>query len=318
MTLTVLFAGSASLRDAWSAALEAAAAKSAVSFRLIPDPTEIEDKDAVDVVLFAPSGPEIDLSSYPNLRLIQSLWAGVETIVTRPDLPADVPLARMVESGLTQGMVEYVVGHVMRVHLGIDAAMERRRARDWTEIAPPLASDRRIGVMGLGALGAACADALVGLGFPVAGWSRSAKSRTGVQSFNGPDGFRPFLEQSDILVVLTPLTEETQGLLDAGALALLPADAHVVNVARGPIIDDAALLAAIAKEGGLSGATLDVFDTEPLPLDHPFWDEPRILITPHIASVTRPETASHAVIAQLERLSRGETPMHLVDPAQGY
>jgi glyoxylate/hydroxypyruvate reductase A len=317
MALTVLYAGSEAERDDWRSALAQGADARGMELTLVFDPETVA-AETVDVLLFAPDGPVPDLRRFPRLAAIQSLWAGVETIVTRPDLPPGVPIARMVDPGMTEAMVEYVLGAVMRVHLGHDRLLDQRRDRVWRPIAPPLARDRTVGVMGLGVLGAACAQALARLGFDVAGWSRRPRILDGVESHAGIAALPGFLARSEILVILTPLTEQTRGLMDAEMLAKLPAGAHVINVARGPILDDAALLDALARPDGLGGATLDVFDVEPLPDDHRFWDEPRIMITPHIASVSRPETAAPVVLDQLDRLQRGEPLRHLVDPDSGY
>lgn len=317
MANTVLYAGAATQRAAWASALDRAARAQGYAGRFVMDPDAVSPEE-VDVLLFAPDGAVADMRAYPRLQAILSLWAGVETIVQRADLPEGVPIARMVEPGLTEGMVEYVVGHALRAHLGMDRQFALRAARRWEETPAPLARHRRIGVMGLGALGRRCAEALRDLGFDVAGWSRTPKAIEGVTTMAGPEDWRAFLARSEILIVLMPLTEETRGMLGSEALALLPRDAHLINVARGPIVVESALLEALRAEGGLAGATLDVFDVEPLPEDHPYWSEPAIMITPHIASVTRPETAAEAVVEQLVRLERGAPLAHLVDRARGY
>lgn len=317
MTLTALYAGSPDERDAWAAALDAAGRAQNIDFALELDVDEVP-ADQVDILLFAPTGPVPDLRAFSNLQLVQSLWAGVEKIVSRPDLPKGTPIARMVDPGMTEGMVEYVTGAVLRAHLGQDALLENRRSRIWRPVTPPLARQRRVGVMGLGELGAACASALAALNFNVLGWSRSPKTILDVQAFHSEAALDAFLSSSDILVLLLPLTPQTQGLLGDDALAKLPPGAHIINVARGPILSEAALLAALRRPDGLGGATLDVFDVEPLPESHAYWDEPRIMITPHIASATRPETAAAVVVEQIGRLQRGETLHHLVDLDSGY
>jgi glyoxylate/hydroxypyruvate reductase A len=222
----------------------------------------------------------------------------------------------MVDDGLTEGMVEWVVGHVLRHHLGMDQDILRRDAK-WEPHIPPLARDRKVGVLGLGALGGACAQALAGLNFDVAGWSRRPKEIAGVASYNGDEGLATVLARSEILVLLLPRTPQTENLLNAGTLALLPKGAVVINPGRGPLIDDDALLAALDAEQ-IGHATLDVFRTEPLPAGHPFWAHPGVTVTPHIASETRPDSASRVIAENIRRGEAGEPFLHLVDRDAGY
>jgi glyoxylate/hydroxypyruvate reductase len=268
----------------------------------------------VDYIVYAPSLRDVDLSPYTSARAALGLWAGVETIVTNPTLT--MPYARMVDAGLTQGMVEWVAGHVLRHHLGMDADICRRDGR-WVKHLPPLAHQRRVGVLGLGELGTASARALTGLGFEVAGWSRRLKRIDGVACFAGDAGLAELLARSDILVALLPLTAATECLLNADTLALLPKGAVVLNPGRGGLIDDDALLAAL-DAGQIAHATLDTFRIEPLPAGHAFWAHPRVTVTPHIASETRPETAAQVIAENIRRGEAGEPFLHLVDRAAGY
>lgn len=270
--------------------------------------------ETVDYIVYAPSGGNVDLTPYTRAKAALGLWAGVETIVTNPTLT--MPYARMVDAGLTQGMVEWVAGHVLRHHLGMDADICRHDGQ-WVKHVPPLAAHRRVGVLGLGELGAASARALAGLGFDVAGWSRRAKEIEGVASFSGDEGLAALLARTDILVLLLPLTAATENLLNAKTLALLPNGAVVLNPGRGRLIDDAALLAAL-DAGQIGQATLDTFRIEPLPGDHPFWAHPRVTVTPHIASETRPDTAALVIAENIRRGESGEPFLHLVDRAAGY
>ncbi|WP_018632357.1 2-hydroxyacid dehydrogenase [Neomegalonema perideroedes] len=312
--MRVLYAGDPEEKALWEGALRAADPQ----MDLIMEPGQA-DPASVEALLYAPSGPLRDVAPYRNLRFIQSLWAGVERILGEGRLPAGVPLARMVEPGLERGMVEYMLGHGLRIHLETERFREAQARELWAPQAPPLASGRPVGVLGLGELGAAVARALAGVGFPVSGWSRSPKPGIGaeIRALSGPEGLEEILKSSEILMVLLPLTPETRGLLNARTLALLPRGAQIVNAARGPILEEEALLAAL-ESGALGGATLDVFAVEPLPPGHPFWRHPRILVTPHVASATRPETAAQVVAAQMRRLARGERPLHLVDRGRGY
>lgn len=267
----------------------------------------------VDYIVYSPSGPINDFTPYTNARAVLSLWAGVETIVTNKTITA--PLARMVEPGLAQGMAEYVTGHALRHHLLTPEFAQDGTWRDTT--IPPLASSRRIGFLGLGALGQTSAAMCRAVGFQTLGWSRNPKSLDHITSFHGEDGLSDLLAQSDILVTLLPLTEATTHILNAKTLAKLPKAAAIINPGRGPLIDDTALLAAL-DSGHIAGATLDVFETEPLPKTHPYWAHDNVLVTPHIAASTRPESGAIAIADNIRRDQRGEAMLHLVDRTAGY
>jgi len=268
----------------------------------------------VDYIIYAPDSTVQDFTPYTRAKAVLNLWAGVENIVGNPTL--GIPLARMVDHGLTQGMVEWVTGHVLRHHLGMDRHILGQDG-EWRAEAPPLASDRRVTVLGLGALGEACARMLVRLGFAVTGWSRRPRDIPGVSCLSGDAGLQAALEAADILVLLLPLTDETENLMNAETLARLPEGAVIVNAGRGPLIEDDALLAALDR-GHVAHATLDVFRVEPLPADHPFWAHPKVTVTPHIASETRPETAAGVIAENIRRGEAGEPFLHLVDRESGY
>ncbi|MFD1344418.1 2-hydroxyacid dehydrogenase [Litorisediminicola beolgyonensis] len=312
--ITVLFAANAERWAQYEAPLTAALDAEGLDYRLIPDPSDIAP-EAVDYMVYAPLSEVQDFTPYTRLKAVMNLWAGVEGVVQNPTLT--VPLTRMVDDeGLTQGMVEWVTGHVLRHHLGMDAHIVNPE-HVWDHSPPPLSKDRPVTILGLGALGQACAAALTRLGFPVTGWSRSPKSVEGVTCHHGPDGLDRALEQARIVVLLLPDTPATRDILDARTLARLPRGAVVINPGRGPLIDDAALLAAL-DEGQVAHATLDVFRTEPLPADHPFWAHPRVTVTPHIASETRPDSAARVIAANIARAERGAPLHHLVDRDAGY
>ncbi|MDJ0639992.1 MAG: NAD(P)-dependent oxidoreductase, partial [Paracoccaceae bacterium] len=255
-----------------------------------------------------------DFAPFTSVKLVQNLWAGVEDVVTNPTLTQ--PLARMVDAGLTDGMVEWCTGHVLRHHLGMDAHIGRTDGV-WDPVAPPLAQDRIVTVLGLGALGQAVCEALVALKFEVRGWSRSPRDVDGAQCHAGEAGLAAALEGTDILVLLLPQTSVTENLLNRDRIALLAKDGVVINPGRGPLIDDAALIAAL-DAGHLAHATLDVFRTEPLPPDHAFWAHPKVTVTPHIASATRPSSAARVIAENVRRGEVGEPFLHLVDRARGY
>lgn len=267
-----------------------------------------------DYIVYAPNPVLTDFTPFTRAKAVLSLWAGVERIVGNPTLTQ--PLCRMVDPGLTQGMVEYVCAHVLRHHLGLDVQITGLRGH-WEQVAPPLASDRRVTVLGLGELGLTCARALAGLGFAVTGWSARVKDVPGITGFSGPDGLTAALSRADILVTLLPRTSETENLLNAARLALLPKGAVIINAGRGALIDDNALIAAL-DSGQIGHATLDVFRTEPLPPGHPFWHHPRITVTPHIAAATRPASAARVIAENIRRGEAGVAWLHLVDRARGY
>lgn len=310
MTLRVYFAAREGLWDAYRAPLTEALAEAGVDAHLsdsAPDPA------AVDVIVYAPGALE-DFSAFTGLRAVLNLWAGVERVLTVPGLRA--PLCRMVDPAMTEGMTEYVVTHVLRHHMGIDLDLARQDGV-WRKRSVPIARERRVTVLGLGALGQAAARALAGLNFDVAGWSRTARDVAGITCLSGEDGLARALARAEILVTLLPHTPQTECLLDARHLAMLPRGAVIVNPGRGALIDDDALIAAL--EGGhLAHATLDVFRTEPLPSEHPFWAHPGITVTPHIAAETRPSTASRVIAENIRRVQDGAPLLHQVDRARGY
>lgn len=312
----IAFMGRPALRAEWEAPLRMALNQAGLAATLDMTGTALGPAET-DYVIYAPNGPVHDLRPYRRLRGILSLWAGVETLLSRDDLPPGVPVVRMVEPGLTEGMTDYVCAHALYWHTHLHQFAAQQRVGLWREFAPPLSRDRRVGVLGLGALGRDAAQMLRQLRFQVAGYSRSEQALPGIACFHGPAGLAPFLAQTEILVVLVPLTPQTRGLLNAATLAQLPKGAALINAARGPVIDTTALLAAL-DSGHLRGASLDVFDTEPLPADSPLWTHPQVLLTPHVAAATRPESAAAAVVAQITRIESGLPPQHVVDFARGY
>lgn len=257
------------------------------------------------------------LADLPNLRAVFSLGAGVDGLIDHPGLPRHAPLVRMVDPGLRQGMSEYVLLQVLRCHHHLDIYARQQRAGIWRPQAHLLASERRVGVLGLGELGAAAARSLSTVGFDVAGWSRTPKDIAGVRTFAGKDGLAAMLARSDVLVDLLPLTPATRGLLDRTRMSLLPKGAFVINAARGAhLVEDDVL--ALLDAGHLAGAVLDVFAHEPLPPDHPFWTHPRIMVTPHVAAFTHPRTAAPGLVENIRRIERGSAPLHVVEYGRGY
>ena len=273
--------------------------------------TEAPDPAAVDYIIYAPSAPLQDFTPFTNCKAVLSLWAGVERIVGNATLTQ--PLCRMVDTGLTEGMVEWVVGHTLRHHLGMDRHIVNP-GHVWDPTCPPLARERPVAMLGMGALGTACARALAALNFPVTGYSRTAKEIPGIPTTTD---LRSALSGAEIVITLLPKTPETENILNEETLSWLPRGAVILNPGRGPLIDDAALLAAL-DAGHVAHATLDVFRTEPLPKDHPFWSHPRVTVTPHIAADTRASGAVRVLVENIRRAEAGEPLLHLVDRARGY
>ena len=257
------------------------------------------------------------MKQFPNLKAMISLGAGVDHILEQVDRPLHVPVARLVDPGLKVGMVEYVLYHVLRFHRRMPDYEQQQQKQLWIERFQTLPSDRRIGILGLGEIGIACAEALVSLGFDVIGWSRTKKDVLKVGCFYGDEALKAFLGQTEILICLLPLTPETHGILNAVNLATLPAGAHLINVGRGAHVVEEDLLKAL-ENGHISGAALDVFQTEPLPRGNPLWDHPNVTVTPHIAALTLPATAAPVIGDIVRAASAGGEIPHIVDANRGY
>lgn len=308
--MALLFLSPDDPAEAWREALVARMPD--LDVRIWPD---IGDPAEIDVALIWRPPPG-ELARYPNLRAILSLGAGIDALLTDTTLP-DLPLARMVDPSLTRTMTEYVQLAVLRHHREFDRFERDQRAGHWGYAFPPQAADRRVGIMGLGELGQAAAHCLSAHGFPVAGWARTAKNLPGIESYAGQSELGTFLGRADVLVCLLPLTPETAGILNAALFAGLPKGGSVINVARGGHVVDADLIAAL-DSGHLAGATLDVFDEEPLPANNSLWRHPKILITPHVASYCLPSTAADGVVENIRRVQRGQPLLHQVDRRRGY
>jgi len=277
---------------------------------------EIPRPDSIEVALVAQPPPG-ELAKLTALKLIQSMWMGVDGLLADTTLPRHVPIARMVDPGMVAAMGETLLAHVLDWHRHFYRYRAQQAAREWQMLPQYMACDRTVGLLGLGELGAACAARLVPLGFNVIGWSRRAKQLAGVECFHGDEGFAKVLERSGALACLLPLTAQTLGILNARHFARLPRGACVINVARGAHVVERDLLAAL-DSGHLAHAWLDVFETEPLPQEHPFWSHPGVTVTPHIAALTEPRTSFAVVLENIERVRSGDTPHHLVDALSGY
>jgi glyoxylate/hydroxypyruvate reductase A len=284
-----------------------------LDFRVWPQVGDPRDIQAA-IVWKAPEG---ELRKFQNLKLIVNLGAGVDSIVQDKSLPEGIPIVRIADPDMSRMMAQFVLAAVLRHYRDFVSFARAQKERRWHYIHPREAPTCNVGVMGLGALGATAAAELVRQGFKVRGWARTPKSLEGVEAFHGRPGLQPFLAQCEILVVMLPLTPETEGILDAKALALLPRGAKLVNVGRGRLVDEEALIAAL-RSGQVAEATLDVFRVEPLPAASPLWDFDQVLVTPHLASVAIPRTAARQVAENLRRLAAGEPLLNVVDPKRGY
>jgi len=283
-----------------------------LDFRVWPDAGNLEDIE----YLIAWQAPREFIAALPRLKVFFSSGAGVDH-VDFSAVPAHVPIARMVEPGIINGMVEYVSLAVLALHRDFFDYMAAKAARRWNALEVPPASSRSIGVMGMGVLGRAVLERLAAYGFELRGWNRSLRAMPGVQSFAGAEQLQPFLAGCDVLVCLLPLTPATRGILNRELFAMLPAGAALINVGRGPHLVDADLIEAL-DSGRLSRAILDVTDPEPLPSEHPFWTHPRVFLTPHVASMTQPESAAPILLENLRRHQRGEPLLNAIDRCSGY
>jgi glyoxylate/hydroxypyruvate reductase A len=305
----------------WDAEPWAKAVRAAEPDRPVEVWPEIADASAVRYVM-AWKPPEGVLRGFPNLRVIFSLGAGVDHIVFQKHLP-DVPIVRLVNPNLAERMTEWVTLQVL-IHHRRQRAYERLQAeRRWHELRQPAAGEVRVGIMGLGVLGRDAAEVLVRLGFQVAGWSRRPASLAGVECFRGEAGLDPFLARTDILVCLLPLTPETRGILSMPLFRMLARDGAlgkgpiVVNAGRGGLQIEADIVAALTS-GVLAGASLDVFETEPLDPMSPLWSFDDVVITPHCAAWSEPGETTRIILKHIEAYEAGAPLENLVDRAISY
>lgn len=289
-------------REAWWQALRAAAPQC----EWLRDDDEAGtpvDRGAVDVAVVANPEPGV-LAGLPRLRLIQSLWAGVDRLLEDPTLPAQVPLARMVDPAMSAAMAETALWAVIALQRRFfDYAAQQARGQ-WLQHPQRRADELHLRVLGAGQMGGAVSARLAANGYRVSSWRSS-------------DRMPPAAADADVVLNLLPLTPATRGLLDARFFAALPRGAAIVNLARGAHVVDADLIAALDADH-LQRAVLDVFQHEPLPLGHPFWRHPKVTLLPHVAALTDERSAARIVADNLQRLARGQAPAHLVDRARGY
>ncbi len=283
-----------------------------VEIRAWPD---IGNPKDIEVVLTYGAPPSL-WKSLPNLKAVINLFAGVEKLLADPDLP-DVPIARMVDPAMAHDMAHYVLLHVLRYFRQMLKVEERQRMHTWEWMKAPKEEDYTVGLMGIGGMGGPIAEMLTSIGLVVRGWSRSWRDIEGITCFHGVDQLEAFLGGTQILVVVLPLTESTEGIVNARTLAALPKGSHLINIGRGEHVIDADLIAAL-DSGHLAHATLDVFRTEPLPTDSPFWDHPRITVTPHHSGNVRIASNSRLLAENIRRALAGEPLLDPVDRRRGY
>lgn len=307
----VLFRSPNDSAEAWRQSLTARIPD--IDFRAWP---EVGDPSEIEFALVWKVPPRF-LKTLPNLKAICSLGQGVDHIFADPELPRGPHIIRIVDPWMARSMAEWVLLQVLRFHRqGPDyEALQRRR--EWAQLPAPETSTRRVGILGMGALGAEAAGKVAALGFDVAGWSRTRKAIANVTSYAGKEELDAFLARTDILVGLLPLTPDTTDLMDAALFAKLPEGAFVVNAGRGLQLVETDLLAAL-DSGHLAGAALDVFRTEPLPAEHPFWDHPKVQVWPHVSAQTNADSGADQVAENIRRVFAGQTPINTVHPDRQY
>lgn len=261
--------------------------------------------------------PKHVLDQFPNLKAVSSLGAGVDHLINDETLPKSVAICRVVATSLVQQMKEYILGAVINIQRNFVQYLRQQDADKWQPHNHLLAKDLQIGVMGLGKLGRPVAHQLAQLGYNVSGWSGSPKELSDIRTFAGKKQLSSFLDGIQILICLLPLTEETKDILDLKLFKQLDNNAWIINVARGAHLVEEDLIYAL-DTNILQGAWLDVFREEPLPDKHAFWNRENIIITPHVASITKPTEVADQIVDNYKRVLSGMDPNNLIDPQKGY
>ncbi|MGE0154148.1 MAG: 2-hydroxyacid dehydrogenase [Reyranellaceae bacterium] len=284
-----------------------------LDFRVWPEVGKVEE---IEYAL-AWRPPDGELAKLPKLKAILSFAAGIDHLAGDPELPRNVPVLRAVSDASKLTMSSYCAAQVLRFHHRLDLYAEFQKQGVWKQVLPRDMSETAVGILGLGVLGLDLAQRLLALGFPVNGWAKSGNPVDGVRMFHGKQGFVDCLAASAVVVCLLPLTEETRGILDASAFAAMPRDSYIVNVARGGHVVVPDLIAAI-DSGHLAGATLDVFEPEPLPADSPLWRHPKITVTPHTAGRMSSARVALNMVEMLRQATSGAPLQNVVDWNKGY
>ena len=277
---------------------------------------DLKEGQAIDYALvWQPTTGMFD--PHPEIKIIFSIGAGVDHMLGENVLPKGVPVVRMVETNLTLGMTVYVTYQILRHHRFMPLYEQFQRDKNWKEIIQIPASRRNVGIMGMGVLGTACAQVLKSFGFRLFGWSRSEKHIEGIEHYHGPEQLHTMLSYCDFLICLLPNTQETNHILCAKNLMHLPKQAVLINVGRGSLLVENDLITLLDSDH-LSAAVLDVFQEEPLPTNSPLWNHPRITITPHVASMTVPETSAEHIWTNIKLYRLGHPLTHVADMQRGY
>jgi len=257
------------------------------------------------------------IAGVARVELVLSLNAGIEHLLAGGEVPREVPIIHLVDEGLSEGMADWVLGHALSWHrnLGLYRAQQERGV--WLQQPEKLARERLVTVLGAGAIGGPIAAHFVRFGFETRVWSRSGRPVEGATSFAGRSQLLEAVRDADIVVDLLPMTAETENLVDAALFSAMRRGGFFINGGRGGHVVDADLIAAL-DQGQLSGAALDVFRIEPLPESHPFWRHPKVIVSPHVAAPTHPQTAVKVIAETIRRHERGEPLAHVVDRALGY
>ena len=284
--------------------------------RLLVGGAERDDATAVEIALVA-NPPRGELAKYPNLRFIQSLWAGVDRLLGDATLPAHTPIARLVDPSMAKSMLESVAAATLFVHRQFPAYLRQQQHAVWHQLPQIMASRSKVAILGYGEMAQPAANALVALGFRVAAWGRHERQETTVEYAWGATGLPQVLANARILINLLPLTRSTAGILNAHLFEQLPRGSALINLGRGAHLNEADLLAALESQQ-LGHALLDVFREEPLPANHPFWSHPRITVLPHVAASTDPESAAPIAVRNIAAFRAGEPLTGLVSRALGY
>lgn len=277
---------------------------------------EVGNKSQVDTLLLW-SHPVGVTQQFPNAKLIYSLAAGVDHIFVDKDVSTDIPIVRVVDTYMANDIVQYVLAYALKHIKRVDHWAAKQKQCQWYKQPPFNLAEKTIGIMGMGFLGKKAAHMFKHLGLKTSAWSQSPKQIEGIKHFAGDAEFKDFIKQTDILICMLPLTPKTRGILNKNTFALMPKDSYIINVGRGPHVIEEDLLQAL-NSSHLAGATLDVFDSEPLPSNHPYWTHPKINVTPHVASVTNPETAVDQVYENYQRMLQGMKLENVVDSIKGY
>jgi len=298
--------------DVWSNGLQAAMPE--MDIKVYPDEGDVNDIEYA-VVWKHPRGI---LKKYPNLKAILSLGAGVDHIISDSELPQGLPIVRLVDKKLTHEMYLHSLHWVLHFHSNQYLYRIQQQSREWVQQSSVQSEDRTIGIMGLGNIGKAIGDSLVNLDFKVIGWGARPKNSTGeIEYYYGHEQLSEFLSQTDILINVLPLTENTKNILTKNELKLLPKGSFIINIGRGGIINENDLLSFL-DSGHINAAALDVFAQEPLPENNSLWDHSSVYITPHIAGQSNPGSAAKTIAENIRLIEKGESPYPIYSLNSGY